>query len=191
MDLAIDQKSAASSSSKGLRLASLGLKPVTSLATQKPLLYHRTCGCIVTEAGQFKAVYGRWWPHLGNWMQIVWDVHFQTMPQDRCELYFHQPSGCRNFIALSYVRSGPATSAATGYVGLLVLDYIAKIKRTDAMVANVTNNRISDRLLTRFGWETHCHDWPGRHVIRRFYGSYPGLESKWLPRLGLATAQGI
>ena len=83
------------------------------------------------------------------------------------------PRSAPNFLALKYVLSSRDTTLATFRLSLTVLDQIAAIKRSDAIVADVTNLRISDRLLRRWGWEPHLTgDWR-RHWIKRFYGSYP------------------
>jgi hypothetical protein len=60
----------------------------------------------------------------------------------------------------------------------LVLDEIARIKQTDAIVCDVRNARISDRLLRRWGWESHVPQSRRRHFIKRFYGEYPDTRSE-------------
>jgi hypothetical protein len=65
---------------------------------------------------------------------------------------------------------------------MTVLQEIARIKRTDAIVCDVTSSRISDRLLARAGWERHCLASPRRHFIKRFYGEYPQPQAAWALR---------
>jgi hypothetical protein len=67
-----------------------------------------------------------------------------------------------------------------------MLDEIARIKGAHAIVCHVTNGRISDRLLRRWGWEAHCLNWKGRHFIKRFYGRYADIPNHWRSRLMLA-----
>lgn len=62
---------------------------------------------------------------------------------------------------------------------LIVLDEIARIKRIDAIVCEVRNLRISDRLLARWGWESHVPQSRRRHFIKRFYGTYPPPDAAW------------
>jgi hypothetical protein len=92
-------------------------------------------------------------------------------------LYYNQPRRFPNFLALRYIVSTPRTSFRTSRRALATLDEIARIKRTDAIVCEAWNRRISDRLLHREGWERHLHHSRRRHYIKRFYGSYPPLES--------------
>jgi len=64
-----------------------------------------------------------------------------------------------------------------------VLDEIARIKRSDALLTDASNLRISDRLLARWGWVPHTSSRWHRHHIKRFYGNYPpasGLAARLL-----------
>lgn len=185
MDLAIDQTGHRSRWSLDGGLAGFGLQPVTHIAAQQQLLAGRRMGRVVIENGRLKAVYGRWWPHAGNLLQIFWDLHVGTRKCNRCELFFHEPLTALGFLTLSYVHSGPQTSIGTLYAAGLVLDEIAKIKCSKAIVCNVSNQRISERALQRWGWEPHCQHWSGRHFIKRFYGEYTEIRSPWRTRLTL------
>ena len=49
----------------------------------------------------------------------------------------------------------------------------ARIKRSDALLCDVASNRISDRLMRRWGWESHKPQRWHRNFIKRFYGQYP------------------
>ncbi len=185
MDLAIDQTGIGARWSIAHGLAGLGLSRVSHVAHGAGLLRQRSCGRIVTSGGRLEAVYGRWWPHLGNMLQVLWDVNLRTMPADRCELYYHQPLSSPGFLTLSYVHTGPATSLATLYAATLVLDEIARLRQAQALVAHLTNDRISDRLMNRWGWQPHCLQWSGRHFIKRFYGEFPPIRPAWRTRLTL------
>jgi hypothetical protein len=185
MDLAIDQRSFGNRWSLDCGVAGWGLKPVSHIARGKEFLVTRRAGKIVTENGQLRAVYGRWWPHAGNLLQVLWDINFRSPGHDRCQLFYHQPRSSPGFLSLGYIHSGPRTSLATFYAATLVLDEIARLKAAQAVVCHVTNSRITDRLLERWGWEAHCPNWSGRHFIKRFYGEYPSIAPLWRQRLRL------
>jgi hypothetical protein len=123
---------------------------------------------------------------LGNLLQAYWDMRFRPLQQDRCELYYHQAWGAQSFLTLSYVRAGAQTSLTTLYTAALALDEIARLKQSAAIVSHVSNSRISDRLLQRWGWQQHCLNWPGRHFIKRFYGSFPRIGKQWRERLRMS-----
>lgn len=185
MDLAIDQTSPGHRGSLAAGVAGWGLRPVTNVASDGACLTARRAGCIVTELGRLRGVYGRWWPYAGNHVQMLWDMRFRRLSSDRCELYYHAPLGSPGFLTLAYIRSGPATSLSTAYAATLILDEIARLKQANAIVCHVTNERIRDRLLLRWGWQTHCPQWSGRHFIKRFYDHYPSISASWRKRLTL------
>ena len=185
MDLAINQRNSGARWSLAGGLAGIGLARVTHVAAGADILARRRCGRIVTSRGRLDAVYGRWWPHLGNLLQVLWEMNFRTVRRDHCELFYHQPLSSPGFLTLSYVHAGPGTSIATLYAAGLVLDEIARLRRAKAIVTNITNDRISDRSLIRWGWEAHCANLAGRHFIKRFYGNYPSINPSWRQRLTL------
>ena len=105
--------------------------------------------------------------------QVWFQANFSRWDDDRCVLDYHQPLGMPPFLALDYVRSGRKTRYRTFVGACHVLDEIARIRGTQAIVAHVTNASISDRFLVRLGWQRHLERWSGRHWIRRFYDGYP------------------
>lgn len=186
MDLAVIQGSPRTRWSLGNGLAGFGLSPIMHLAAEQERVRKRRQGRIVVEQGRLLCIHGRWWPHCGSLMEVLWDTKRRGLEQDRCELYYQHPWASPNYLTLSYVRSGALTSLSSFYAATVVLDAIAQIKQTDAIVCHVTNDRISDRLLQRWGWQQHCLDWSGRHYIKRFYGRYPEISRFWRQRLTLA-----
>lgn len=185
MDLAVDQTGTGNRWALNGGLAGWGMTPVTDVAGSRDALRERRAGRIVTCAGRLQAVYGRWWPYAGNLLQVQWDILCPSTHEDRCELFYHVPSSAAGFVTLAYVHSGPRTSLATFYAATLVLDEIATLKQSNAIVCHVTNRRISDRLLMRWGWQAHCQHWKGRHFIKRLYGNYPAIAPLWRKRLTL------
>ncbi len=132
-------------------------------------------GVIETAGGQFTAVHLRAWPKLAS-LPELWPqgLKYHAKGQaDRCLLYYNQPRRMPNFLALRYVISTEGTSYRTFRAALLALDAIAEIKQTDAIVCDAANMRLSDRLMTRLGWEPHKPQRWHRNFIRRFYGVYP------------------
>ena len=188
MDLAVDQAGAGDRWSLTAGVAGWGLQPVTHIARQAPLLAARRAGRIVTHAGRLVAVYGRWWPHAGNLLQVHWDQYWRSLPSDFCELYYHAPWSVPNYLTVDYVRSGRGTSLSSLYAATLALDAIAQVRQSAAIVCHLSNSRLSDRLLRRWGWQPHCEHWHGRHFIKRFYGQYPEIPAAWRQRL---TVDGI
>lgn len=161
------------------RLPRAVYRPVENLATENGELAKWRAGRIVTSAGRLVRVERRWLAYKATRLRVWWDRRRPQSGPQQCELFFHQPVGNPDFLVLGYVRSHPRESLASFYCATLVLDEIARMKRCHAVVAEVTNDRISDRLLARWGWEQHCLSWRGRHFIKRFYGVYPPIPGAW------------
>jgi hypothetical protein len=143
--------------------------------TGRDALMRRRYGVIETSAGQLVAVHLRPWPKLIAWPEIwpAGPTYHALGEADRCLLYYNQPRRFSNFLALKYIVSTRGTSYATFRAALIALDRLAELKRTDALLCDVANARLSDRLLRRFGWEPHAPRRWRRNFIKRFYGQYP------------------
>ncbi len=131
-------------------------------------------GVIEMRAGRLERIRLRPWPK-GASLVGVWlgQRRHKRDSGDRCRLYYNQPWGSSNFLSLRYMASTRDCRLATFHGALVVLDEIARIKRSDAIVCDACNRRISDRLLARWGWEPHTSDRRHRHFIKRFYGHWP------------------
>ncbi|MGA2065203.1 MAG: hypothetical protein ABSG86_09545 [Thermoguttaceae bacterium] len=121
------------------------------------------------------------WPKLASGPEIVllgqWQHRWRR--GDRIRLYYNQPRRFPNFLALKYAVSSRHTSLGSLRRALDVLDEIARLKRSDALLCDAGNWRISTRLLARWGWVPHCPSRWHRHFIKRFYGVYPPPQA-WL-----------
>jgi hypothetical protein len=148
---------------------------VHSLTDEAAVLRDRRYGVIEMSDGRLSGVHLRPWPKIISLPEAWWfgGWNHRRLQGDRCWLYYNQPRSCSNYLALRYIVSGREGSLASFHGGLVVLDEIARIKGTDAIVCDVTNSRISERLLSRWGWQRHVLHSPRRHYIKRFYGEYP------------------
>lgn len=147
----------------------------------------RRYGVIETSGGRFVAIHFRPWPKLLAWPEI-WPVgsnYHVRGKADQCLLYFNQPMMHSRYLALKYLVSTFGTSSATVLAAMTMLDAVAKLKRSDAILCDVANARFSDRLISRMGWQSHKPQRWHRNYIKRFYGVYPEL------RLPLPAEQAI
>ncbi len=158
---------------------SLFLQHVDDLLGQADTLRRRPYGVICVENGRFKEIIVRPWPKLISVAEIsLFGNRFHDRSTgNRCWLYYNQPRRLRNFLTLKYVVSSHQASYATFRRAMIVLDAVARIKQSDAIVCEASNLRISDRLAQRWGWEPHVPSSRRRHFIKRFYGSYPERRS--------------
>jgi hypothetical protein len=164
-----------------------GFETVTDLVHEAEALRRRQYGMIEAIDGRFVRVVLRPFPKVF----VVSAALPWTSPGERplqgdcCRLYYNQPRSLPNFLALKYVVSGRAGTVATFRRVLEALDEIARIKGTDAIVCDAMNWKLSDRLMVRGGWESHCPSRWHRNFIKRFYGSYPS-RAGWVDGVMLA-----
>jgi len=132
-------------------------------------------GVIEMAEGTLQAIHLRCWPKVISAWEVQWlgRFHHGQTTGNRCWLYYNQPRRHSNYLVLKYVVSQRGCTLETFRGALTVLDEIARLKQSDALLCDAWNARISDRLLARWGWQAHCqHRWH-RHFIKRFYGHYP------------------
>lgn len=138
-------------------------------------LRRRRYGVIEVTGGELQRIRLRPYPKI---VTAVGPMLFGRLTHGRtqgdwCRLYYNQPLRCSNFLAVTYVVSSRDCSLRTFRRAVSQLDSIAKLKGTDALLCDVANSRISDRLLERWGWQPHCPQAWHRNFIKRFYGIYP------------------
>lgn len=151
------------------------LESITDLQADADLIRQRRYGVIDCRQGRLAAIHLRPFPKLVSAWE-VWTVgqwSHRLRPGDRCLVYYNQPRRFPNFLVVIYLLSFRDTSVATVRRGLTVLDEVARLKRSDALLCNVASWRISDRVMLRCGWEPHCPSRWSRHFIKRFYGKWP------------------
>jgi hypothetical protein len=136
-------------------------------------------GIIEVRGGRMAAIHLRAWPKVISALEIEWlgSRWHQGRQGDRCLLYYNQPRRFSNFLALTYVVSSRDCTFATIHRAAETLDLVARAKRSDAILCDAWNLRISDRLLARWGWEPHKPTRWHRHFIKRFYGVYPSART--------------
>lgn len=159
---------------------------ISELAGNERRLERWRCGRIVTGQGRLKFVQRRWMGYRASIWRVALERRYRPQSAIECELFYHHGWLSSDFLVLGYVRSHPQATLASFYCATLVLDEIARIKRSHAIVTELSNDRLSDRLMTRWGWQQHCLTWPGRHYIKRFYGTYPDTPAVWLGKMGAA-----
>ena len=142
----------------------------------------RPYGMIEVVNEKLVAVHLRPWPKLISGVEAKWADGWarKRAHKNQCQVYYSQPFAHRNFLSLSYAVTTLQTSWTTLALSLAVLDYVAYAKSSDAIVTEVSNQRVSNRLMRRLGYERHYEESKKRHWIKRFYGEYS--ESPLLQR---------
>jgi hypothetical protein len=131
-------------------------------------------GVIEAQDGRFQRVVLRPYPKFASVPQVVLlgGLLHGHLHGDRCLLYYNQPRRFSNFLVLKYIQSSQDGSLASLNRVLETLDEIARLKKSDALLCDVANWRISTAMMTRWGWQPHCPSIWHRHFIKRFYGAY-------------------
>lgn len=147
---------------------------VVDLESQADMIRRRRYGVIEAREGRLVAIHFRPWPKLVMLPEALFfgPRRHARWSADCCRLWFNQPRRFLNYLALPYMVSGCGTRLATFYAALDALDEVARIKRSDAILADVQNYRISPRFLERQGWQPHAKSRWHRNYIKRFYGEY-------------------
>ncbi|MCA9241839.1 MAG: hypothetical protein KDA37_16630, partial [Planctomycetales bacterium] len=147
---------------------------VADLSRHTDTVQRRRYGVIETRAGGFVHLTLRPFPKLLSLRELwpVGDRYHERGAADRCRLYYNQPLGSPSFLALKYVATTHGTSYRTLLAALRVLDQVAEIKGTDAIVCDAANSRLSDRFMRRMGWAPHAPMRWRQSIIKRFYGAY-------------------
>ena len=74
---------------------------------------------------------------------------------------------------MKYLLTYGGTSYASVVAARHAVDEVARIKRSDALVCQVSNKRLTGRIMQRWGWQP-LNDSPRCTLfVRRFYGQYP------------------
>ena len=134
----------------------------------------RRYGVIKVVDGRLDSIRLRPLPKLATPECVLLGQRYHARRQGNvCLVYYNQPLRFPNFLALKYANSSQDCTIATILTAQKVLEEVARIKRTDAMLCDAANLRISDRLLARWGWESHTSSRWHRNYIKRFYGNYP------------------
>lgn len=95
--------------------------------------------------GVFDQIKFKPWPRIITNLEInSWGhrTHVFGKRKDHCVLYYNQPFFHKNFLALKYIVSNRGTSFASFQLAQKILDLVAKIKCTDALVCEINNERI-------------------------------------------------
>ncbi len=156
---------------------------VRNLDSGAEILRHRAYGMIEVAAGQLVQIKLKPWPKLVSIVEARWIRGWKQgwNRRDVCRLYYNQPRLHRNYLTLNYIESSHDTRWQSIVKALAIFDEIAYLKQSDAILAELSNAAISDRLMQRLGWARHREDSPQRHWIKRFYGEYPATIRRRQP----------
>ena len=130
----------------------------------------RRYGVIQVRSGTKTTLRFRSFPKVVSIWHVLWGrvwTH-DRRSGDCCELYYDAPSHCPDFVVIKWMLSHRNTTFHTTRTAMKTLDEIARIRQARAIVFHASNDRITDRVMERFGYERHAMHLRGRHYIKRF-----------------------
>lgn len=144
-------------------------RTITDLAADSAALRRGRYGVIEVAEGQLQRIVLRPLPkHVYIWQSRWWGQwQHRRRAGDYCRLFYNQPLKIPDFLAVTYAVSSRHTTFATIRRALDVLDEIARLKGTDALLCDASNLRISERALARWGWQPHAPMRWRRNFIKR------------------------
>jgi hypothetical protein len=157
------------------------IESIADIFDRAEVLRRGRYGVIEMADGRFRRIRLRWFPKIISASEIwfLGSTFHDRRAGDRLWLYYNQPRRHPNYLVLKYVISTRHGTLASLVRALDVLDEIARLKRSDSLLCDAANGRISARVMQRYGWTPHCPSRWHRHFIKRFYGAYPA-RAEWL-----------
>jgi hypothetical protein len=124
-------------------------------------------GQVVLVDGQVARVDARWWPRWTSVWGAITEQIARTLPTEECRFYYAFPRRSPDYLSLLYVHAGPQTSYRTFHRGIVAIEAIARSRNARGIVCQVTNHRLTERLMGRWGYERHALRLGGDHYIHR------------------------
>lgn len=147
--------------------ATWGLPAVSSIVENKKLVSEWRYGTIILRHGDITTIQARWWPRWGSLWGAMSDRVVRTLPDDECRFHYSFPRSATGYMSLLYVHAGEKTSYRTFHRGIVALEEIALLRHARGIVCQVTNDRLTDRMMTRWGYAKHAESLGDNHYIRR------------------------
>ena len=149
------------------RLASFALRPVATIEEYANFKTWRY-GEIEVTSGSLVAIHRSWWPRIGSQYEAYRDSYNRTLPSDSCRAYFAFPFRAPGYMSILYALGGPNMQYKTIYQAVLVMDQIAQVRESKAIVCQVISERGTERLMNRWGYVRHASKLGDNHYIKRF-----------------------
>lgn len=148
--------------------ATWGLPAVLSIAGNEKLISEWRYGAIALRHGDITSIQARWWPRWGTLWGAMSDRVVRTLPDEECRFYYSFPRSAPGYMSLLYVHAGEKTTYRTFHRGIVAVEEIANLRKARGIVCQVTNERLTDRMMTRWGYSKHAESLGNNHYIRRW-----------------------
>ena len=150
-----------------VRLASFALRPVHAIEENPDKLRSWRYGEIELADGKLVAIYPRWWPRVGSQWESYRESYNRTLQADFCRAYYAFPRRAPGYMSVLYARSGPNTRYKTILSAVSIMDEIAILNNSNAIVCQIISERGTERLMKRWGYVRHAASLGDNHYIKR------------------------
>ena len=159
-------------------------RKIESIRDGHEILTRHPYGMIEAAGGKLSFVQLRPFPKLISVAEAAWlgGWSHKRIRRDRVQVFYNQPARHRNYLIARYAVSELGTTLATMRASFRTFMEIARLKRANAVLCQVISKRVTDRIMSYWGFEPHNPKARGRHFIRRFYGNYPDYTD-WVEEL--------
>lgn len=140
---------------------------MADLAGNERIVSQWRYGTVVLQNGRVILIQARWWPRWGTVWGAMTDRVVRVLPEDECRFYYSFPRSSPGFMSLLYVHAGEKTCYSTFHQGIVAIDTIARWRNSKAIVCQVTNSRLTHRMMTRWGYVRHAESLGDNHYIHR------------------------
>lgn len=118
--------------------------------------------------GAVRQIRRRLLPRRASIAEVWWRTRVRGGRENTCRVYWHIPWGSPGVLAIDYLHAGRGCHWRDFVAASRCVDQIARERGCLIAVCHVTNDRLSDRVLRRLGYERHCRHLRGRHFIKRY-----------------------
>lgn len=150
-----------------IRVANLSLGSVNSIDGNADRIRSWNYGELELFDGKLLGIYPRWWPRIASEWESFRESTIRSLPTNFCRAYYAFPKRTPGFMSVLYALSGPNTQYKTLYRAVVVMDEIARLRDSHAIVCQMINLRASERLMNRWGYVRHALALGDNHYIKR------------------------
>lgn len=109
----------------------------------------------------------RWVPRFASRWDVLLDTSRPRVKERECHVYYSFPMRTPGFMAVQYLVCGQETPYATLRRSVEIVSWIARARGCQAVVCQAISDRLSERVMKRWGYVPHAKTLgPGHYILR-------------------------
>ncbi len=109
----------------------------------------------------------RWVPRWATQWDVLKDQITRPNPLETCTIFYAFPKRTPGFLSVGYLLCGPETKYRTLRAAVDLVEGIARGQGSQAIVCQAFSERLTERLMNRWGYVRHALSLGPNHYIRR------------------------